>query len=102
LVASGAAVSDRKKCLFSIIGSLLSIATFTNASFAAFPYPGEDPHERHILSFGSNESSNYSCKANISADNLRLTEILRRRVGADIAEKHYTKAIACLTLMYLY
>jgi hypothetical protein len=92
-------VSDRKKRLFSILGSLLSIATFTKASLAAFPSPGEDLHERYILSFGSNEPSNYSCKANISTDNLRLTEILRRRVGADIAEKHYTKAIAfCLLL----
>jgi len=81
---------------------LYAATPFTKASFAALPYPGEDPHERYILSFGSNESSNYSCKANISTDNLRLTEILRRRVGAGIAEKQYTKAIAYLVLMYLY
>jgi hypothetical protein len=101
LVASGAAVSDRKKCLFSMIGSLLSIATFTKASLAAFPYPGEDPHERYILPFRSEESSTGECKNIIFDDNLRLAEILRRRAGANIADRFYTEAIACLTLMYL-
>jgi hypothetical protein len=31
---------------------------------------------------------------------LRLKEILMRRVGADIAEQNYSKAIACLTALF--
>ncbi len=86
-----------KRLLLQLIASSLLVGTFARASLAAWPFPGENQHERYILSFRSNEDPTHSCKETLFFDNLRLTEILKRRVGSDIAEQHYPKAIARLT-----
>jgi tetratricopeptide (TPR) repeat protein len=85
-----------QKCLFPIFSALLLIGTSPNVSLAAFPMPGDDPHERHILPFRSNDYAISSCKNHIFVDNGRFKEILARRVGADIADGDYPKAIARL------
>ncbi len=86
-----------KRWLPQVIASSLLVGILARASLAAWPFPGEDQHERYILSFRSNEYPTNSCKETLFFDNLRLTEILKRRVGSDIADKHYAKAITRLT-----
>jgi hypothetical protein len=87
------------KRLLSAFASLLLLGTFSNNSLAAFPIPGDDPHERHILPFRLNEYAINSCKDYLFFDKFRLKEILARRVGADIADKNYEKAVARLNAL---
>jgi tetratricopeptide (TPR) repeat protein len=91
--------SIMQKQLFSIFSALLLIGASPNPSLAAFPMPGDDPHERHILPFRSNDYSINACKDHISFDNERFKEILGRRVGADITDGDYPKAIARLNAL---
>jgi hypothetical protein len=51
-----------KKSLFATLSALLLIGTSSNPSLAAFPLPGDDPHERHILPFRFNEYAINSCQ----------------------------------------
>jgi tetratricopeptide (TPR) repeat protein len=88
-----------QKRLFPIFSALLLIGISPNPSLAAFPLPGDDPHERHILPFRLNEYAINSCKDYLFFDKFRLKEILARRVGADIADKDYEKAIARLNAL---
>jgi tetratricopeptide (TPR) repeat protein len=89
-----------KKCLFSVLTSLLLIGTYANTSLAEISFPGEDRHERYILPFHTNDIQPRSCSYDGHFDSLRLKEILMRRVGADIAEQNYSKAIARLTGLF--
>jgi tetratricopeptide (TPR) repeat protein len=88
-----------QKRLFPIFSALLLIGTSSNPSLAAFPLPGDDPHERHILPFRLNEYAINSCKEYLYFDKFKLKEILARRVGADISDKDYEKAIARLNAL---
>lgn len=70
------------------------ISLSPRSSLAAWPYPGEDPRERHILPFNTPPMSpSDTCKNRIVFDNDILKEILQRRIGPDLDEQNYKKAV---------
>jgi hypothetical protein len=82
------------KLFVQTIAVLCLIGISTRSSLAAWPYPGEDPRERHILPFSTPPMSpTDTCKNRVVFDNDILKEILQRRIGPDLDEQNYKKAI---------
>jgi tetratricopeptide (TPR) repeat protein len=83
-----------KKLFLKTIAILCLINISTRSSLAAWPYPGEDPRERHILPYNTPPMSpTDTCKNRVVFDNDILKEILQRRIGPDLDERNYKKAV---------
>jgi tetratricopeptide (TPR) repeat protein len=82
------------KLLMKTIAIFCLVGISTRSSLAAWPYPGEDPRERHILPSNIPPMSpTDTCKNRVVFDNGILKEILQRRIGPDLDERNHKKAI---------